>query len=287
MSILKKLFGRTPEIMDWRDFTEHYAAAARREAGVEAHIEWGADIEETSVIITLPDGTQGSCYMGNYYTRYRQDPGSLDELTRQALLPIAQMSGQIEDRVRTDNILPVLKNTGYLQHMQDLYRKDRKDPEEFICFRPLAGDVVVMYMVDCGETMRGLQRSEPAEIGLADADALHAQALHNLGELAGQIQIARSGSNSLHRLILDTSYDASLALLAPHILEAAEIRLPGRTVLAFPARDSLFVCGSEDPAALAQLNEIVAEAAADSPYQISSELYIYDEKGKISLFHAN
>ncbi len=286
MSLLKKLFGRRPTIMDWRQFTEHYAEAARRDLGVQAEIQWGSDLETSSVIITLDNGTQGSCYMGNCYARYRQEPDNLEEILRQALLPVARMGSDIDDTVQPDHIVPVIKNTAYLQQLEELYRRYGKDPAEFVCSRPLAGDLVLIYMLDRSETMSNLDRGDLAAIGLADDTALYEQALANLRTLAESVQIARSDSNSLCQLMLDDTYDASLLLLAEDILAAAGIRLPGDTVLAVPARNTLLACSSEDAPALAHMRDIVQACGEEAPYQISSQLYVCHQ-GQLAPFQAN
>ncbi len=72
MSFLKKLFGNSPKIMDWREFTEYFARQGKEALGGGSEIEWGKSLEDTTVILTPPDQIEYRSYLGNLYAEYKK-----------------------------------------------------------------------------------------------------------------------------------------------------------------------------------------------------------------------
>ena len=73
MSFFSKLFGNQ-QPMDWKAFATYYADYASQQLGQPVEIEWGNDMEQTT--IRLPNGQGGTVagYLGNFYAIYRQNP---------------------------------------------------------------------------------------------------------------------------------------------------------------------------------------------------------------------
>ena len=67
MSLLKKLFGGKNQPMSWRDFTLHYTKQCQQQLDIQPEIEWGDDLENTTVHLVLPNGTKAASYLGNFY----------------------------------------------------------------------------------------------------------------------------------------------------------------------------------------------------------------------------
>ena len=157
MSFLKKLFGGAPKLMDWREFTQYVIDTARREHGLELTVDWGEDIDNSTVRVPLAGSEQhGQSYLGNAYLTYCRAPEDVDDIVARTLVPMVQMSSgaSVLDEVpRAEQILPVLKHAAYMQQIHEMYRNDGKDPAQYVCEQPLAGDVVVTYMVDSDEVM--------------------------------------------------------------------------------------------------------------------------------------
>ncbi len=287
MTWLKKWFARPPQLLDWRQFTEHFARQAEQNHGARTRIEWGSSIEDSSVRIITAGGNQGVCYLGNHYQQYCRDPAQLAVIIGQAQHIIGQLDRPQQAPIIREAIFPMLKNRTYLETIRRMQADGGEAEAEPLLSRPLAGDLMLIYMLDCGQTMRALSAAELARAGIADEAALYQQSLDNLQQYAGdQVQLVRSRHHSLCQIMLDQTFDASLVLQAEQILARAGVALPGRIVTAVPARDTLLLCGSEDAAALNQMQTLIDEISHTSPYQISRRRFVLAH-GQLSVLGAH
>ena len=275
MSFFSKLFGREPKTMDWRQFIQHFAERIRRDCAADVQIEWGESLEDTVLQVG-----EGRLYLGNHYARYLQSPADLDALLAANTAVVRQMMAE-RPPARAEQVFPVIKNGLWLEQLRQATQVSGTEPEESVIYRPIAGDLVLLYMLDTGEAMRSFSREDAVAAGLADDAALHHTALANLRQyMQGKIQIEHVEESSLTQILLDSDYDASLILLLGGVLAK---HLPDNPVFALPTRDALFACSPDNPATLDKLQQLAAEIYADSPYAISPYLYQY-HNGEISLF---
>ena len=294
MSFFFFFFGRqSNETMDWRAFTQYFAEQCQQQSGAQTEIEWGGDLEATTVHVTLANGTQAACYLGNYYRQYQQKPEMLDNIMRQATDALAQMGADTADKAdeatQRQHIFPVIKNTEWLATSQAQFQNlpDAAIDEIFI-IEPLTGDLLLTYVVDDDHAMRFLAPAEAEALGLSDQTALLAQASDNLQRYAADKVAAHrlSAQHHLYQLTLDNTYDASLLLFVGHLIKAFSLPLPGHPVIAVAARNQLLLCGSDDTDAVAEMKRLVAEIETSSGYLISNQLYQL-EAGTLGLFQSH
>ena len=277
MSFFSKLFGREPKTMDWRQFIQHFAERIRRDCAADVQIEWGESLEDTVLQVG-----EGRLYLGNHYARYLQSPADLDALLSANTAVVRQMMAE-RPPARAEQVFPVIKNGLWLEQLRQATQVSGTEPEESVIYRPIAGDLVLLYMLDTGEAMRSLSREDAVAAGLADDAALHYTALANLRQyMQDKIQIEHVEESSLTQILLDSDYDASLILLLNEILPIDPV-LPANPVLAIPARNVLILCNPSDERAIATLKVTAAQIAEEAPYTISTLLYQY-HNGEISLF---
>ena len=263
--------------MDWRQFIQHFAEHIRRDCAVDAQIEWGKSLEDTVLQVG-----EGRLYLGNHYARYLQAPADLDAILAANTAVVRQMMAE-RPQARAEQVFPVIKNGLWLEHLRQATQVAGTEPEESVIYRPIAGDLVLLYMLDTGEAMRSLSREDAVAAGLADDAALHHTALANLRQyMQGKIQIEHVEESSLTQVLLDSDYDASLILILNEILPSDPV-LPANPVLAIPARNVLILCNPSDERAIATLKVAAAQIAEEGPYTISTLLYQY-HNGEISLF---
>lgn len=288
MSFFKKLFNPSdePKIMDWREFTEYFAQTIEAQVDGQLEIEWGSDLEDTTVYLNLGNGANASLYLGNHFARYRENPEELPEIIEQTMTIVVQIGNEEERIVQPENIFPMIKSTVWLDNLAQMYQKDGKDPTEHLCIQPLAGDIALIYMVDMGSSFKSLNRDEWAQAGIENDEMLHTIALENLEHYLRQEHNLgyRHSDNGLYQISLDEVLDASLIVLLEKILDLAELNLAPYPVFAVPARNMLLVCAADNQAALAQMQEIIDDEMADSPYVISSFIYCL-KNGQIQLFN--
>ncbi len=294
MSFFKKLFGgKSSEPMDWRAFTQYFAEQCQQQPGVQTEIEWGGDLEQSTVHVTLANGTRAACYLGNYYRQYQRQPDKLDNIMHQAMAALAQMGAdtadQADEATQRQHILPVIKNTEWLDQAKAQFQSlPDAVVEDIFIIEPLAGDLLLTYVMDDDQSMRFLAPAEAEKLGLGDPAALLAQASDNLQRYAADKVAAHrlSEQHSLHQLTLDNTYDASLLLFVGYLVEALALSLPGHPVIAVAARNELLLCGSDDAAALVDMKHLVAEIEANSGYLISNQLYQL-KAGTLGLFQSH
>ena len=152
MSFFSKLFGREPKTMDWRQFIQHFAERIRRDCAADVQIEWGESLEDTVLQVG-----EGRLYLGNHYARYLQSPADLDALLAANTAVVRQMMAE-RPPARAEQVFPVIKNGLWLEQLRQATQVSGTEPEESVIYRPIAGALVLLYMLDTGEAMRSLSR---------------------------------------------------------------------------------------------------------------------------------
>lgn len=289
MSFFKKLFNPSAQnkVMDWREFTEYFIREVEAKTGSTSETEWGADLEETTVRLNLPNGFSAEIYLGNRYAQYRQNPEGLDEIIDETVQTVAQIGNPAA--LARENIFPTIKPAAYIEEIRRYHQQEgREEQMADFCYRPLSGDLVVMYVADTGPSYRSLFRSDWADVGIADEAQLHALALDNLQHLIRQEESLgyRRSDKGLYQIYFNDVLDASLILLLEDIIGWAGLDLAPHPVFAVPSRNLLLVCAADNQAALQEMQEIVDKEMSDSPYTISPLPYIL-KNGQINLFNTH
>ena len=183
MSFWKKLFGGKPKLMDWREFCQHFADAANREPGVSAAIEWADTPHDTYIAITAEgEAESGRLYVANAYAQYSQDPEGLDGLLAAHLTAMRQMASAIQESaaIESGQIRITLKNAAWLNEIREL---NGPSTEELPLCEPLAGDILLVYMLDLSTAMRSMTQADADKLGLSDRTKLRETALDNIRRL--------------------------------------------------------------------------------------------------------
>lgn len=267
MNFLAKLFRKKPALLDWRAFIELFAARAR-ERGYPADIHWGEDLARSSITVSTADGGKYAAYLDTAWQEYQNAPEALDAIITARLNAMGQIVVGIT--MNAGQIYPNLKPAEWLEAARQI-QHDNGTPPGGLLSQPLAGELHLVYVIDTGDAFRTLQRSDLAELGIADEDALQQTALANLRQYsAGRAENHDYGSG-IHRLVLDGFLDASLILILPQLTGIGDH--PDGILLAVPARDALLYCDAGDSAAIRVLQELAQELHGAAPYPISARLY--------------
>ncbi|ULJ65293.1 DUF1444 family protein [Wielerella bovis] len=288
MSLIKNLFSNKQTIMNWREFAEYFAQEIQQNIDGTAKIEWGDDLENTTVHLTFNNGDQAESYLGNHFARYQHNPDDLPEIIVQTLVAVAHLGKDKTQEIKREHIFPTIKSAGYVNYVAQMYQKEGKNPTEHLCICPLAGDISLIYMVDTGDALKSLNRDDVAKLGIENDEMLHQIALENLENYLSQSEDLgyRQSENGLYQIYLDDVFDASLILLLEKIVDMAELDVAPYPVFAVPARDMLLVRGADNQDALAQMQEIIDDVMQDSSYCISAQKYCL-KNGQMSLFNTH
>lgn len=286
MSFLSKLFGRkpaapsaaSPALLDLPAFAQRFAGELR-DAFPDAHIRIvpGAQ-NEARIDVSLPGEIQAGLQLGNAYQRYLSEPQALEAVLADQMASVREMQRRLSVEDEDDEagvVLPVIKTRDWHDTAMNQLRASQPDMDAApFVVEPLAGDLIVTYVLDTPASMSFLSLHEAEQRELR-GDALRAHALENLARSLPQLELKGGGGRYAARL--DRNYDAGMALLFERWRDRIELR--GEPVFAIAARDELMVCGSEDGESVAALREIAQEIARSSPYGLSSGLFVWRDGG--------
>ncbi|MEZ7688168.1 DUF1444 domain-containing protein [Neisseria sp. 20925_1_37] len=281
MSLLKKLF--KSKLMDWRGFVSYFAERLQSKHRLDTEIRWGSSLDDTSVLILLGEGQDNPCaYLGNHYAHYLQNPEALDEIIALNAKVVREMA-EADSTMTVDNILPIIKDTAFLNNLLSQNHDPLPDAETLLLYRPLADNLLVMYVAHMGNIIRSFGTKDMERLGIPDTDALHSIALANLRrETAGKLRTEHLENGTLTQVISNDDNESALILILDDIL-ANDRQLTADPVFAIPSRDFLALCSPSDHDAVAAMLEIAREIAQNDPYAVSEQLYQY-HNGTITLF---
>ena len=148
---------------------------------LEAKIDWGENIASSPIIVQLSEDDEASfsTYLSNHYTSYLQNPEALEAIVAANLAVIYKIQ-DTDASVSAQQILPTIKNTIYLENVRLITNTDEDEPADYLVYKPIAGDIMLLYMVDTEESMHTLNREHMKEAGIEDEDALYRTAMDNL-----------------------------------------------------------------------------------------------------------
>ena len=283
MSFFKKLFNNQP--MKWKAFVTYYADHASKQLGQPVDIEWGDDIEQTT--IHLPNGEGGSMagYLGNFYALYRHNPEDLDNIVARTFAGLMEAFNSNPEGDITAHIFPVIKNHEWMAQYRAQMRQayPNADTDDGLLHAPIAGDLVLNYVLDLNESMRYLTEKDLTEQQITTEDLFTLAAQNFLDYIDGNISLQQLDDSAVVLFELDGTYNASLLLCVNNLLDAAELPFAHDCICAVPARDALLACPVDDEAAIALMREIATEIAEQSPYHVSDYFYRVTN-GKITPF---
>ena len=261
------------EVLSPQAFTEAFAKAAQA-AVPDAKVTITGELQTETHYANHETITSD---LRNAHSTYRQAPAELDEVLRRyvGVLAEAVAGAGTVDRSR---IVPVIKSRRWL----DGLREDRKAQHLELTPEPLTepynSELIVAYAEDRPTSIRYLTTRD--DIGGLDRVKRFVLALGNLNRLLPKIEM-RQGADGIFLIEAGGNYEASL-LLADAIWKSDQIQVDGNIVAAVPAKNALFVTGSDNRTGLKKLRAIAAELAAQ-PYGLSSALFVYRD-GKFNVF---
>lgn len=289
MSFFRKLFGNK-QPMNWKAFVTYYTDYASQQLGQPVAIEWGDDIEQTT--IRLPDGQGGSMagYLGNLYAQYCQSPSELEDLVSSAIAAAIEAINTINNEQPSDmqtHIFPVLKNGEWVAYCNEQAQQTSPDNaiKDDLIYTPMAGDLVLTYAIALNNSIHYLTEKGLQEQQIAQEDLFDLAMQNFLDYINTEYPRLRPSNNTT--LILfeldDGTYNASLLLYVRKLLNAAKLPFANDCICAVPTREAFLTCSADDPDAIAEMRLIAAEFAEQSPYRVSDYLYRVKD-GELTLF---
>jgi len=208
-----------------------------------------------------PGGGEAILSTLNSYSDYKANPGDLGRIV-DAIVASLTDKAPVGARM-LKRIVPVIKDRPWLEEARRGFPKGID-----LIYEDYNEQLIVVYAIDTENRTRYLMSNE--DVG--DRRSLRARAVDNLSHLLPDV--ALNGKSGFWFVTAGGDYEASL-LLFDKMWRSDKIKVDGEIVVAVPARNMLFVTGSNDREALAKLRKAAAEIVAESRYQISDELFVY------------
>jgi uncharacterized protein YtpQ (UPF0354 family) len=146
-----------------------------------------------------------------------------------------------------------------------------------LAYRPLAGDLLVAYVLNEGNSAGYLNERHMRTWNVTEAE-LHERALANLRAKAWTPYPGVLGAGKGALLILNSrdGYDAARVLL-PELFAEFQARVPGTIVLGVPNRDFLIVFSDADRRVFAQVAAQIERDARAQPHSLTAQLFTYND----------
>lgn len=255
------------------EFTQ--AAAQALAAHPEIEI---LSIDELTLSLRI-GGRELTSDLTSFYQLYRQSPGDLAAV-HAALLDVLldQPPDRSEDdpAVLLDRILPMLKPLALLEQV-------RAQKLPLLVYRPLAGDLMVCYVIDEGQSVAFINEEHLARWGVSEPQ-LYRRALANLRAKAWQPHPGQIGSGKGGLLIFNgrDGYDAT-RLLLPELFAEFAASTPGNLVIGVPNRDFLIAFSDADPRVFEKVRAQIDIDLRTQPNSLSAQLLVLRE-GQLQVY---
>jgi uncharacterized protein YtpQ (UPF0354 family) len=182
--------------------------------------------------------------------------------------PQTASSHPLDSRQETlQRIIPVVKA---VEHESSDATPIDLPPEDLPVSRPLVADLITLYAEDFPDRFVFVSQRRMEQLRLTPNE-LHALALENLSGRLPEIQI--HGESPRHMITCGGNFEATL-LLHNNLWDAIAGSLPGYPMVAVPARDLLFVSGSDWNGAYQFLSELANKELEDKRYTLSKQVFI-------------
>ena len=168
-----------------------------------------------------------------------------------------------------DTLLPTVRTRAYLEQAFASIAASGDDAKGPV-FATLNEELAVMLYADLRTSIRMINHGDLEDLGLSEEEAFN-RAMENLGP-----RLAELGAEFTEGVMVmscEPELQPALMLL-DGLWDATGEHLAGDPVVGLPCRDLLLAAGSDDPAGLAKLREIVAGVAADAERPMTTTLFV-------------
>ena len=228
-------------------------------------------LEPLSLTISNDDGQEVSVNL--------QDVDSLTDIVVRYAVSSLEALEPHSDRLSITNIVPIVKDSKWVEEVTQSAQGSQLAPTGDLYMQSFAPGLTIMFAEDTPTSIRYVDKSAIAESGV-DQSRIREIAIENLLEKISDIELL--GSDGLYMIAAGGNYEASL-MLVDGIWSNENFDVRGDIVVSIPARDSLLVTGTENGAELERVREISSEIYGESPYKLTTELYVR-RGGKWELF---
>lgn len=227
------------------------------------------------------EGGAFQMFLDNAYRKYRAAPGAEAEIIAEHVASILETQARESRPVDPARVVPVIKDNAFIPETRlgALQGGGAQQAWNDPAHERYNAELVILYAEDTELNIRYLSEEELENIGFTREDR-RARAVENLKALLPGVQA--QGGDGTFMLSAGGNYEASL-LLFDRMWQSGQLPVKGELVVAVPARDVLVVTGSEDPAGLEIMRDIIADVMSSGSYTLTDRLFVYRD-GRFVVF---
>ncbi len=213
-----------------------------------------------------------SVFLDNAYQQYLGDPEKRDEIIETYIGSFLEVIGEREKEVDVNRIVPVIKDHGWLEDIQESLeaRGGGEEPLPNYLRDSYNSELAIFYAEDSERNIRYLTEEAIEGLGI-ERESLRELAVENLRRLLVNIEVM--GGDGVYMITAGGDYEASL-LLVDSIWNPESMPVSGEFVAAIPSRGVLLVTGSGNRDAIENLREMVGETGGQLSYRLTPVLFV-------------
>jgi uncharacterized protein YtpQ (UPF0354 family) len=227
----------------------------------------------TPAVLKLTNGKGLLVNLERIYGHCEVEPTSCEPELKHLVSEVLKVSTRPTPKATPDRVFAVVRTTAYFDDVPA-----SGDASTKTLFDPLAANLIVVYVVDLGGTVRGVQEKDLAELGMTRAE-LSAAARRNL---VARLPVPEGQPHCQpHALGLWSSgnyFESSRLLLNDFWQEMSAHSRPPIVVVA-PATDTLLVACEPTPEELTKLRAMAEEASRGASRPVSTSLLKWTTNG--------
>ncbi|WP_163401534.1 DUF1444 family protein [Flavobacterium fluviatile] len=200
----------------------------------------------------------------NCYAEYLREPDDIEEIFKK-YLKTSDSLYRSNETFSLNYILPVIKDKRFIQSIIEI----NPDFEKNHIYEKYNEELFIFYVEDTETNINYLTQEDFKKLNIKQKE-LKTIAIKNLSE---SIEIEKHGENGYYVLLADGNYESSLILLDIWYKENFDVK--GEIVVGIPARDLIFITGTNDTEHIAKLNKTISEINETGDHLVSTKLFEY------------
>lgn len=253
--------------LDESAFTQRYVKAVITKAEVaSAQIKGRLNVE-----MTYSGGGTSTTYLDNAYMNYLSDPEELDVIIEAYISALTKSSSDAKANMDKANIFPVIKDSGYINHITELMSEDGELP---FFYEKLNNVLYILYAIDTPSSIKFMPKEDIANLDVKEEE-LRNLSMSNLMNAIESLQI-KGDPSTISMVVADGTYEASF-LIYDALWTKETFPVKGDIVVYVPSRDVVIVTGSEDADSLATVKGIVHNPENKWPHAVTNIGFIRKE----------
>lgn len=260
------LFGQSnPELK----FTKLYLKKLKKEV---------QDLELVSLkeleIKTKHNGQDLTHFLNNAYSEYVREEENQNEIIDR-YIKSSLILYQPKPEFSYDRIVPNIKDWRYLEELKRIH----PNKEIEYVFEKYNEELYIFYAQDTEHSISYLIKDNIQEYKI-NTEGLKEKAVENLLNILPEIK--SHGENGYFMLMAGGDYEASL-ILEKSIWTNENFQIKGDILIGVPARDLIFITGSEDKEGIKRMKDTIIEVNQTGNHLVSDKIFIWRD-GKFEIF---